>query len=366
MFLQEFYSYNNSTNITNIQKNIIKLSDYLKLKKFSTEKTDYLSKDLDKIADYLTSMQKAMIKEFNFDPASEIKLTISSEFIFETITAYSYEVYDYGIFSDKKIDDFITCKNGRYKFKTDSLCYCEITLSVKAMELLTPKEIMACFLHEIGHAFQTPMRIYGYRIAAMNTLGSVIGFLDEKYDPKNTPRLIKILASLKHGFDDRNLLGLFNNQANETFADQFATSYGYGDELASALTVFDDIIYQNEDRNGDLVATIMDQFFSLIFKADHPSTAKRINAAMTILKREAKNPKIPPKYRKDLERKIADMDRQFKRMNKLSFDDSLSVTFKKALALLTYKNPEDITEDDWNNIETNQTLGMDYLGKKVL
>lgn len=366
MILHELYIGNENKNLKTIRTGFEKIGVILKKEYNEPHLSSYTNKEKADIKKTLAEMQKAMISEFNFDPATSFELRFTDSFVYETITSYCYDILNYDFTSDKKVTDFISIDGGRYKFKKNNMCYANIAFSTGIYNLLSYEEMMACCLHEIGHSFQVPLRVFNYRIAAMNTLKKYIGKVDSEYDPKATPGFIKVMADFMKAYNDRNQFLIWNNKMNETFADQFAASYGYSRELASALVKLEHENNRFISRRGDDLLDSVDAMLTFVLGADHPSNIERIQHSIIYMKKLSEDPTIPKKYRDDIKRKIVDMDRLAKEALKSEQGDSIFVACKKALALLTYKEPDEITEDDWNDITINQMNNLDYIGKKVL
>lgn len=111
----------------------------------------------------------------------------------------------------------------------------------------------------------------------------------------------------------RNLFGY----GMEKYADSFASSYGYGPELANAfgrirsqeLFISDKVIYQIPGLNWcyDLVSL----FIRVILSAadPHPTDIVRINAQLLKLKKDASDPNMNPKLRKELLGQVSSMQK---------------------------------------------------------
>lgn len=365
MIFHELYVANESKNLKTFKTYLKKIKDVLSRRNISTSLSAYSDKDKADIQDCIKNMIKAIVGEFNFDKYSNIKLFFSDQFVFETVTGYCDELINYNSLSDAQITDFVSIKEGRYKFKTGTTCYTEISLSVAVFKIFSLEEIMACFLHEIGHSFEVPIRLFNYRIAVLKSISKYIPIISNTYNEKNTPMLVKLMADIYMDFDDRNKFLIPNNRNNETFADEFAVSYGYGKYLASSLLKMEkeDIKYMN-------TCSILDNLFTdlgeIVFGTAHPEDIDRIEHGIMLLKKVYNDPNIPPKYKKSIKNTINDMDRLVKDTFARDPNDSIYVALKKALALYMYKEPDEITEKDWNDITINQMKNVDYIGKKIL
>ena len=237
---------------------------------------------------------------------------------------------------------------------------------VYALEM-TPQELMAIILHEIGHCFDasffmllsnicinatvwfdSPDKIskvtfdlFGslYNTFIRFLMGSV-PIMSEFYQVFNrlvssNPMINKIISDVQMVFASissfvsvfnrpkpyRYLFALLNpsnvfGYANEKFADSFATSYGYGKDVASSM-------YKMQQRKGlflnDAVAKIpilnvghdllsVSARVSTLILDPHPHEAARIQSQLTKLKRDLNDPNLDYKVKKELLDNIRDLE----------------------------------------------------------
>ena len=105
----------------------------------------------------------------------------------------------------------------------------------------------------------------------------------------------------------------------EKFADSFAVDHGYGTELASALDklknpkhtvtwlIVDNVVGLN------WVVDIFNVSSEILLSAldEHPSNQNRIRTGLDRLKRSAKDPKLDPEIREDLEKQIESYEKYY-------------------------------------------------------
>ena len=205
--------------------------------------------------------------------------------------------------------------------------------------ILTPKELTACLLHEIGHNFTLGILplctgldaiILALRIANRSKLASFGNRDTTDDDLQNDANILRrildslwkqipnyasflkavggdILDSVKY-IISKLLPTNANRYADEKFADSFATMYGYGKPLLTALDKL--------DRSSDSDAWVKSHPFYAILEGaiftaililfdEHPSTSARIRTQIMQLQYELDNDKTLSKYvRKDLEKQI--------------------------------------------------------------
>ena len=101
----------------------------------------------------------------------------------------------------------------------------------------------------------------------------------------------------------------------EKFADSFATSYGYGKEVASfnrKMQISKWSIVSNEAANIPVINVMMDFMqvtarLSIMLLDPHPIDATRIYRQLVKLENDLKDPNLNPKVRKELEDNIAEL-----------------------------------------------------------
>ncbi len=190
--------------------------------------------------------------------------------------------------------------------------FIQITMGLKYLK--DPKRCMGIILHEIGHAFQRTsglidllvtyhqMGFKGLKFTYITMLGLVLTA------PLITSPLIAplILFSLI-GVDQSVMRGL--GETGEFAADNYATKYGYGDELVKEF-------YKDKKRKKKHVENL-DAFRKLIYYFDvaqkeilspdeHPSNKRRIQNIKNRMEKEYS--KIYPDIPKDITKIFNEMD----------------------------------------------------------
>lgn len=272
---------------------------------------------------------------------------------------------------------------GYYDKSHSWVCTVLITAAIFDIRDLTGGELMGLILHEVGHNFQCTiltnigtmvpvLTIYeqikksgagAIALAANAIAANVIGsftpeifnkvlsfvndiiadlspetrkFIDmvEKYFNGYTQVLQQLLlfkkpfsklSSLTQSVTELITSGpakaaeIITGYSGEIFADSFATSYGYGPELSSALVKLE--INVNYDYNFllneayplhvvyDLSITACEIIDNVINLDPHPSTQKRLLNQLSKLEREAKSSELPKDVQKIV---LADIKRQRK------------------------------------------------------
>lgn len=121
-----------------------------------------------------------------------------------------------------------------------------------------------------------------------------------------------------------NLLMHFSGKHNERIADNFATSYGYGAELSSALSKMElepNGMIEKEVQKycpllGAIVSTPLELLrFTLMILDVHPFAGERVKNQLDTLKYELKNAKnLDPKVKKDIQDQIKSIEDIEKKM----------------------------------------------------
>lgn len=354
MFYQEYYVPQSAV-IGQLQTHLNNIYKVLEKNKFNYRYNKYAPKDRKAIAKEFTQFNNLVNTTFNFDPASQFYFDITKNFEMYTTFMYNPIVYEcYNCYNDIKITDIIEKKDKFFRYKKDDMCYREIHFSIPALELLEPREAMACIFHEIGHSFQFPVRLYGYRLEMANVIRKLCKKVGLAYDPDPESTLYKFFGGVAYDFG--------SSTGDETFADQFATSMGYGQEIATSLAKIDKMNYEYYNKNNSLV-WLFPQLIGLLILGlidEHPNTAQRTSSAIAIMLKESNNPRIPPKYRAALKKKIAQMEEGIEKNNAIEKGDSPLVILQKKIQLLKYDSISDLKKNDLNSIKKNQTIGLDW------
>jgi hypothetical protein len=159
-------------------------------------------------------------------------------------------------------------------------------LFVKA--LLTPQEMTAIILHELGHLIQHRSKFSMYIFNKLRQIKLLINKV--AYFP--TLYFIMYIYSRP--------LSFFEHK-QEYNCDKFAIKYGYGDELASAFVKFNPALFRN-DKSRSRWAKIKELFKTIFNISPHPSDERRICQLMNGMKTEYM--KDYPELNQHLEHKI--------------------------------------------------------------
>lgn len=249
-----------------------------------------------------------------------------------------------------KLNIFITYGNYLYKSKKKFL--------------FTPGELTAITIHEIGHVYapyilpvedslellrrainiKTGIYMKGDRNLNREKddmkliVSSITDYLKKRPVTEifsdmvqSSSILVKNILAKLFPFDDK-------HYTEEKLADSYATAYGYGAELSSALNKIDKSSKSTQkDKNrlvGGVLALIMEALFD-----EHPNTLVRINETIIQLEYEAKKEKNPIR-KKQLEADIRGVKaalKQYELISKSSnYNTSVSVYRKTLTTILPF------------------------------
>ena len=338
-----------------------KTPNLVKVEKIFEEiKTEIASVGDDKIAQYKYAMQlnltwdkrfrlveKLFEKEFGF---KKFQLISKSNVVANAFTMISSKFTKVNI---SKMPELPT-KHGKRYYDASQQYLCSVWLYSSLFVDLTPGEIMAIILHEVGHNFDVVRESWVADCIAHFMLQNRADFekdqAEEYEDGLNyykwerrrdsetennnmskvsIERLREFLNSVKiPRFDDLlNLVvypiagpilsvlvamsgGYWRSVASEFFADSFATAYGYGPDLISSFKKFEDEnIYLGKADSflGTVNYTTRILPGILFFMLDvHPSTQARLKRQITDLEKIVNDPDTP-KETKQLAKRDADL-----------------------------------------------------------
>lgn len=327
---------------------------------------------------------RSIEKTFGF---STFSLSISPDFSFN---AYAVPIYVYLNPSDvQKIKSSLLGGSSGFRFSDYGKIVALSAINMGALESnLTNEELFAVLLHEIGHMFYEavidPIGKYHtasyisnilsrvndriYDIISNGTKDILNTDVMSDIDTITRPFMTKIALGVTnirkfitlpfHGVFTlyklaKNKLvheNMFSNMTdkskiaytNEKFADTFASMYGYGPELHSALLKS----FKNYEENNVpkkyaqpkgfigkaiVFADIMLHdylLFAMNLKDEHPDGLTRINVAIQYLSKEIAKDNIDPKMKKELIDQVNNLKKQIE--DYISFNgsegDTLSVT----------------------------------------
>lgn len=319
LFLDEAYFGTSNKNLKEVENNFAKIIEVYKKNNLAKIKyTPVLdAKSNKEINVYFKNIENLLKKEFNFQ-----EVIISKASGSPSINAC---VFLTGI--DKMISGLKTTKDAKgVKFSKPTITMYMIIYDNFFFGDYTPEEITAVLLHEVGHKF-FPVNNYSYvGYTLINFLLSPYGLLQQGvvilaelighihkmlrtnpvYNSIDTVinnvqstyvRMAKVFAPLEFVGHNLTLVTNFNPfnfifaTRNEKFADNFATSYGYGPALSSALMKFEKGDGQ-VSQNIPVLRTIYDCTFTWLGFIGglidcHPNTYQRADDNLKYLKSEA-------------------------------------------------------------------------------
>lgn len=324
MYLINEVYYGNNNYLINIENAITKIQ---KLKKSDKE-----------LIPLLTSISQNLCNCFNI---KKVEISLYKD---PSILCCCYPVY--GTF-----DYDITNTGVQFKYKNkNELKYSEVNLMIntgffidpkelyKIKVNFTPREIVAILLHEIGHSFaKSVMPLHNF----LNTVYSCLNTIrQEDISEEEKKNIIDSIVSIlrhcgKNVLDSirlvfktgkiavMNMFTTVNSVNEERYADSFATVYGYGPELSSALIKLDMI---GQKLNKKYKLNIFDQLLILplqifvtllIFLTDpHPNTCSRLKNNINTLEYEVNNNKgLHPKTKKEILIQIKKINTMLKNIN---------------------------------------------------
>jgi len=290
----------------------------------------------------LQKIEKLLAENFNFE---EVIITIDPS---PVLNAFTIPV-NTNLFNIWENDSLkvIKGKDG-YRYKSPKMKFCVINISSSLLDKLTAKETLAIFLHEIGHNFYK-QGIIASSLSILFTFHNMIfkslfyginkihnKFLDSETYTTFTKLLhifspvaefvnrevstitnIQILSKILSNLNNPNVLnffkinylrqalGLVANEgfANEEFADNFASTHGYGTDLSSALLTIEKItgsnpkltLTLNSDKFVVKSLLLVNDSMSLFFTPldEHPSILNRIKSQLDFIDDEIEKTKDP-------------------------------------------------------------------------
>lgn len=225
--------------------------------------------------------------------------------------------------------------------------------------LFTPAELTAITLHEIGHVYAPyliPIEDSLELLRRAINIKTGIYLKGDKNLNREKDDMKAIVSSITDYLKHRPVTEMFSDMvqtssilvknilaklfpfddklyAEEKLADSYATAYGYGPELSSALNKVDKYAKSTQIGKNKYVGGVLALIMELLFDV-HPNTLVRINETITQLEYEAKKEKSSFK-RKRLEADIRGVKAALKQYELISsssnYNTSVSV-YRKTLA----------------------------------
>lgn len=307
--------------------------------------------------------------------------------------AYTYSLNVFMVYSDKK--KLIEKKPERGFYDTSHSIVLTVYISVGLLEKkLSSREMIAVILHEIGHNFDySNYHKFEAALYAIGSLGMDAFYIHKNKNRTNEMKMdvydqisldddtiyksqkkrdqinTRMRNSEKNYYKNRVvdgffafinipiylLCGLFSpilqitniaGKKGELFADSFATAYGYGEELISALNKFED-----NKPIWNPKSPIQKFFFDLgkleieistsIFAEVHGTNMERCQECIEKLKWDLKHNDFSPELKEELVEEINKMTAQYKAYTQLEKDDQLKITkmYRKVIAVLFHGKP---------------------------
>lgn len=258
---------------------------------------------------------------------------------------------------------------GYYDQSHTHVAYIDINNAIAKL-MNTPGELMAVILHEIGHNFDNSVYasmilMYTYMAAvdqAVNTDGTIdsLGMMDAMKQISSTtgggkridaysrtlwdrfaahfPKLKQIAHGFRTALDTISrglelalspaiflvapieillspLMQLFtiSYRKTEQFSDSFASMYGYGPELASALSKAESVNL-NTKLNTPVYKQMTDlalasRYLCQLCMGDHGTPLARLNSNIKYLKREIESNKYPSRVKQEMLAQVSDIEK---------------------------------------------------------
>ena len=323
--------------------------------------------------------------EENLKPIVESKLfgkflnAIRDEFGFKEVfggidpvsymNAYTYPIREenYGLYSDR----FESSGTGiRFKKELKAETLIVITAPLLFNRFLSNAELTAVLLHEVGHSFRQAvipvetcidilkdsvgMVVLNILTATKHTLSELLKrpaetILNLKAVIDSSPEVKARVKKRWPGIFER----IWRAQSNysppsmyidEKFADHFASMYGYGAELDSALIKID---YDIKNRPNspisnsiNIIAGAVELAMDLVFDC-HPILGARLKSTVNILEDEInRNPHLPVSKKREIQKQLKDINLLAVQYQNLENSSNYSLA-KKLYFKFVYNNLKD-------------------------
>lgn len=313
---------------------------------------------------------------------------------FAVANAYTYSLNAFLVFTDKKKLIEKRPDKGFYDTSHDTLLTVYVSTGLLEKEL-SARELIAVILHEIGHNFDYSnyhkFQMILWSIFDWAIPGEIASNKNNTNDMKDA-FYIKISEEGDKIYKNqrkRNLLArrmkdqerkyykwskrldgfigtlilpfqivifllfspiepIFNigGEKSEIFADSFATAYGYGSELMSALNKLQDFsdVYNPKSPVSRFLLDMGQLTSEIVILASgevHGTDMKRCKECLKKLKHDLKTNDFPPEMKKELVEEINKMTLIYKSYYKLEPGDRYKITktFRKMVAFIFQGNP---------------------------
>lgn len=330
-----------------INKRIKNLIDIEKMfgsirKEFNTDNSTFINKCfgekakktiINKAARYIKNMNESIFKEFNID----INLRIIPAKYNNMMTTYRVlNVYNV---DPSNLDEVLdVSKDGRIRMVNPNLIKAKIEMTSEIVfnKSLTPKQLTAILLHEIGHIFSIPMIKIAYYLSMIDDTEN-----NKIHNMTDTKKTIENLNYLKHNYV--NIYSTYksmgslddDNDMNERFADSFSSHYGYGNELVDSLLVISSNTYdmpdnRKLDRVDQLIRDAKDIMYDLFLRnRSYPELFDRLLYINDEMKYELEyDATLPKDTRAKFKNKINKLNKKLEKEYYINSDnDSLYRTY---------------------------------------
>ena len=290
--------------------------------------------------------------------------------------AYTFSLNTFIIFAHKGTDWIQKTDHGFYDTSHTSILTVYFGLGLITQTNLSARELLACVLHEIGHNFdESGYHMFNYHMVNILNLGlytiqnkdkdiDAVNDIKMKYHKdiekyndkyyKNSKRREreskKYLDTLKRNEKIRAALSIIKlpfsilnsayyilfspiiqlttlaGKKGEIFADSFATAYGYGPDLISALEKLSgNKKYNPKSKVMRFLQDLGHLQFEIwcAFSDVHGSNQERCIECKRKLEADLKSNDFPPELKEELQKEIDALTQRYKDMKKLSNNDRM-------------------------------------------
>lgn len=177
-----------------------------------------------------------------------------------------------------------------------------VTLGQKLIREFPPKQLTAIILHELGHIYQHTSNLGLILPNLVNLLAKGgVQDVDELKDKSFVRRILTIPLIAALFPLSRSLT--FSDHIEELKSDEYATRYGYGDELAKVFYKFSK--WAGERRSSNWLGRVWHRIKRAFSLSSHPSDSERICTIIQKMKKDYK--KTYPKLSKQISTIYADI-----------------------------------------------------------
>lgn len=343
----------------------------------------------------LIKFNEMVAQEFGF---KQFELSIS----FSNIpNAYTFTIGTR--FDDNNLSKDLTATNKGFKFKNKHIIVVFITSGLFLNKEMTNREVFAILLHEIGHNFNTAISDFSNSLVGTAKILKMIAIvLNVIYGNaglgvfqymSNTSDFTMLIAAIQRALKDENLfsytitiykyisagieavateilglasvllaplmtvlqvlglnidiikmLGLEKNYHDEKLSDNFATMYGFGVDLSTALKKLDFTSpskIQTAAKKIPILSHYLDFFETISFALtsqldEHPALLSRIKAQIIYLEKELNSGNCTTGVKKLIEKDIKELETIIDEYGKV-YNKIDPRSLKKAYQLTMYK-----------------------------